>query len=64
MFQRIIDFCTFCQKHFRSFDRFKFTLKDEDNAYFNYIIMIDVFYIDSSSVFQIVDKETFFQVAR
>ena len=50
MLQRIINFCTFCQKHFRFFDRFKFTLKDENNAYFNYTIVIDVLYINDSSI--------------
>ena len=64
MFQRIIDFCTFCQKHSQFFDRFKFTLKNEDNAYFNHTIIIDVLYIDDSSILQIVDKETSFQAAR
>ena len=64
MLQRIIDFCTFCQKHSRFFDRFKFTLKNEDNAYFNYTIMIDILYIDDSSVLQIVDEKTLFQTAR
>ena len=64
MLQRIIDFCTFCQKHSRFFDRFKFTLKDENNAYFNHIIMIDVLYIDGNPILQIIDKETSFQTAR
>ena len=64
MFQRIIDFYTFCQKHSRSLDRFKFTLKNEDNAYFNYIIVIDVLYIDDNSVLQVIDEETSFQIVR
>ena len=62
MFQRIINFCTFCQKHSRSFDRFKFTLKDENNTYFNYIIIIDILYIDGSSILQIIDEKTSFQI--
>ena len=64
MLQRIIDFYTFCQKHSRFLDRFKFTLKDEDNAYFNYTIIIDVFYINNNSVLQIVDEGTSFQIVR
>ena len=64
MLQRIINFCTFCQKHSRSLGRFKFTLKDEDNAYFNYTIMIDVLYIDNNSILQVVDEKTSFQVVR
>ncbi len=62
--QRITKFCTFCQKHSRSPGRFKFTLKDEDNAYFNHTIVIDVLYIDSSPVLQVVDEGTSFQAAR
>ena len=62
MFQRIIDFCIFCQKHSRFFGRFKFTLKDENNVYFNYTIVIDVLYIDDSSIFQIIDEKTSFQI--
>ena len=64
MLQRIIDFYTFYQKHSRFLDRFKFTLKDENNAYFNYIIIIDVFYIDNSSILQIVNEKTSFQIVR
>ena len=62
--QRITEFCTFCQKHSRSPGRLKFTLKDEDNAYFNHTIVIDVLYIDSSPVLQVVDEGTSFQAAR
>ena len=64
MLQRITDFYTFCQKHSRSPDRFKFTLKNEDNAYFNHTIVIDILYINGSSVLQVVDEETSFQTAR
>ena len=62
--QRITEFCEFCQKHSRSPGRFKFTLKDEDNAYFNHTIVIDVFYIDGSPILQVVDEGTSFQAAR
>ena len=64
MLQQITDFCTFCQKHSRSPDRFKFTLKNENNAYFNHTIVIDVLYIDDNPILQIVDEKTSFQIAR
>ena len=64
MLQRITEFCTFCQKHSRSPGRFRFTLKDEDNAYFNHTIVIDVLYIDGNPVLQVVDEGTSFQAAR
>lgn len=64
MLQRITEFYTFCQKHSRSPERFKFTLKDEDNAYFNHTIVIDVLYIDDNPILQVVDEGTSFQAAR
>ena len=64
MLQRITKFYIFYQKHSRFFDRFRFILKNENNVYFNYIIVIDILYIDDNLILQVIDKETLFQVAR
>ena len=64
MLQRITEFYIFCQKHSRFPGRFRFTLKDENNAYFNHTIVIDVLYIDSNLVLQVVDEGISFQAAR
>ena len=50
MLQRITKFYTFYQKYSRFPDRFRFTLKNEDNVYFNHIIVIDILYINNNSV--------------
>jgi hypothetical protein len=46
----------------KSFGRFKFTLKDDHK--FNYLITIDVMYLDKKPVLQVVDSATAFQAAR
>ena len=42
--------------------RFKFTLKD--NHKFNYLIYIDIIYLDRKPVSQVVDSVTSFKAAR
>ena len=42
--------------------RFKFTLKDDYE--FNYTVIIDVIYLDSKPVLQVVDSSTLFQAAK
>ena len=42
--------------------RFKFTLKDDYK--FNYIVIIDVIYLDGKLVLQVVDSLTLFQAAK
>jgi hypothetical protein len=44
------------------FNRFKFTLKD--NYKFNYTVIINVIYLDSKPVLQVVDSLTAFQAAK
>jgi hypothetical protein len=46
----------------KSPERFKFTLRDDYN--FNFEIIIDVMYLDSKPVLQVVDAATSFQTAR
>jgi hypothetical protein len=44
------------------FSRFKFTLKD--NYEFNYIVIINVIYLDSKLVLQVVDFLILFQATK
>ena len=46
----------------KSPSRFKFTLKD--NYEFNYTVIINVMYLDSKPVLQVVDSLTLFQAAK
>ena len=46
----------------KSPSRFKFTLKDDYK--FNYIVIINVIYLDGKPVLQIVDSSTLFQAAK
>jgi hypothetical protein len=49
-------YCSFCQKYGRSSSWFKFTLyKDLD---FNYLVYIDIIYINGSLILYIIDKVT------
>ena len=43
-------------------NRFKFTLKD--NYEFNYIVIINIIYLDSKPVLQVVDFLILFQAAK
>jgi hypothetical protein len=43
----------------KSFGRFKFSFKD--NYKFNFLIIIDIIYLDRKLVFYIIDSFTFFQ---
>ena len=46
----------------KSLSRFKFTLKDDYK--FNYIVIIDVIYLNNKPVLQIVDFLILFQAAK
>ena len=46
----------------KSPSRFKFTLKDDYE--FNYIVIIDVMYLDGKPVLQVVDSSILFQAAK
>ncbi len=60
--KKLIIFCTFCQKYAKSSERFKFTLRDDVN--FNYSVIIDVMYVENSSILHVIDEATRFQAAR
>ena len=64
--KKIIDnltkYCIYCQKHKKSPDRFKFTLKEDAN--FNYLIFIDIININRNLILHIVNETTRFQTAR
>ena len=46
----------------KSLGRFKFTLKDDHE--FNYLVIIDVMYLDRKPVLQVVDSTTAFEATR
>ena len=48
--------------HKKSPGRFKFTLKDDHE--FNYLVIIDVMYLDRKPVLQVVDSVTVFEATR
>jgi hypothetical protein len=48
--------------YIKSLNRFKFALKD--NYKFNYIVIINVIYLDSKPVLQIVDSLILFQATK
>jgi hypothetical protein len=60
--KKLIKFCTFCQKYAKFSERFKFTLRDDVN--FNYSVIVDVMYIENSSILHVIDETTRFQAAR
>ncbi len=60
--KKLIKFCNFCQKYAKSSERFKFTLRDDVN--FNYSMIINVMYIENSSILHVIDEATRFQAAR
>jgi hypothetical protein len=60
--KKLTKFCTFCQKYAKSFERFKFILKDDVN--FNYSIIVDVMYIENHLILHVVDDATRFQTAK
>ena len=62
--EHLTKFCRHCQLHAKSPGRFKFILRDDNSYCFNYEIVVDVMYLDSKPVLQIVDSATSFQAAR
>jgi hypothetical protein len=60
--KKLIKFCTFCQKYEKSSERFKFTLRDDVN--FNYSVIVNVMYVENSSILHVIDEATRFQAAR
>jgi hypothetical protein len=67
--EHLIKFCHHCQMHDKSFDRFIFSIKNED-IQFNYSIVIDILYMkwksadNNKSVLHIVNEAIRFQADR
>jgi hypothetical protein len=62
--KKLIKFCTFCQRHEKSSERFKFTLRDDVNMNFNYSVIVDIMYIENNLILHVIDEVTRFQAAR
>jgi thiol-disulfide isomerase/thioredoxin len=62
--KKLTKFCIFCQKYAKSFERFKFILKNDSNCNFNYSIIVDVMYTDNNLILHVVDDVTRFQIAK
>jgi hypothetical protein len=60
--KKLSKFCIFCQKHEKSSERFQFTLRNDVN--FNYSVIVDVMYVESSLILHVIDEATRFQAAR
>jgi hypothetical protein len=54
--EHLTRYCYYCQKYRKSPGRFKFTLKDDID--FNYLIVVDIMYIDGLPILYIVDEAT------
>jgi hypothetical protein len=55
-------FCHFCQKYAKSFERFKFILKNDVN--FNFFIIVNIMYIENSLILHVIDETTRFQAVK
>jgi hypothetical protein len=60
--EKLIKFCTFCQKYAKSSERFKFTLRDDVN--FNFSIIVNIMYVENNFILHVIDETTRFQAAR
>ena len=56
---KLIKYCTFCQKHGKLSERFKFILRE--NVNFNYFIIVDIMYINNEFIFHVIDEIIKFQ---
>jgi thiol-disulfide isomerase/thioredoxin len=62
--KKLTKFCTFCQKHEKSSERFKFILRDDVNMNFNYSVIVNVMYIENNLILHVIDEATRFQAAK
>ena len=62
LLDKLTRYCSYCQKHDKSSDRFKFTLRE--NVNFNHFIIVDIMYVKNSSLLHVINKTTRFQTAR
>jgi hypothetical protein len=60
--KKLSKFCTFCQKHEKSSERFKFILRDDVN--FNFSIIVNIMYIENNLILHVIDEATRFQAAK
>lgn len=60
--ENLITYCPYCQKHRQSSGHFEFTMKEDVN--FNFLIFIDIIYINSNLILNVVDKGLRFQTTR
>jgi hypothetical protein len=59
---KLSKFCTFCQKHGKSSERFKLVLRDDVN--FNFLIIMNIMYIENNLILHVVDETIRFQAAK
>ncbi len=59
---KLIKYCSYCQKHGKLPGQFKFTLRD--NVNFNFTIFVDIMYINNSPILHVVDEVTRYQAAK
>lgn len=60
---KIAEHCQKCRRYGSAPLRFKFTLRDSDNADFNQSIFADRFYTDGALVIHVVNEATLFHTA-
>jgi hypothetical protein len=59
--EHLTKFCKHCQLYTKSPGRFKFTLKEDID--FNYLVIINILYLNRKPVLQAVDKAIVFNAA-
>jgi len=62
MIKKLTKYYCHCQKHGKSLYRFKFKLPN--NLDFNYIVFINIFYINGKPVLYVINKAIGFTAAR
>ena len=60
--EKLTEYCHQCQLHSKAPGRYKFTLKD--NHEFNYLIIVNILYLNGKPVLQIIDSATAFRATR
>ena len=60
--KQLIKFCDSCQKHIKISERFRFILRK--NVNFNHSIIVDIMFIEESSVLHIIDEDIRYQIVR
>ncbi|KAJ8066993.1 hypothetical protein OCU04_004372 [Sclerotinia nivalis] len=61
MIERLSQFCKHYQLHSKSLGRFRFTIKNDID--FNYLVILDIFYIDGKPVLHLVDEAISYNAA-